>query len=298
MQQYMVSVVMITYNHEKYIQQAIESILMQECTFEYELIISNDCSPDNTHKIIQGYLSGNNSIKYFSHEKNLGVIPNFLFALNQANGKYIAICEGDDYWTDPLKLQKQVDFMENNPDFSIIFHQVQVLENDILTNETYPLAKNVKDISTIEDLSKNNYIPTLSVLYKNSHTYPSYIKDSFIGDYPLHLYNAEKGKIKFIPEIMGIYRKGVGVWSSEINSIRNKKMLLSLFLISDYYKNNKVVYHNLRQQQKFYLYAYLKDTTGKKQSALSILFKDKLFKNVPLMDKLYILLKFLLKKNL
>ncbi len=115
-----VSVAMITYGHENYIRQAIEGVLMQECNFEVELILCNDCSPDKTNDIIQDILKSNaksDRIKYFNHKKNIGMMPNFIFSLQKCSGKYIALCDGDDYWTDPFKLQKQVDFLENNPDF-------------------------------------------------------------------------------------------------------------------------------------------------------------------------------------
>lgn len=292
-----VSIVMITYGHEKFIREAIEGVLMQKCNFPIELIISNDCSPDTTDKIVKEYLIKNNTIRYFNHKKNLGVIPNYLFALHEAKGKYIAMCDGDDYWTDPLKLQKQVDFLENNPDFSIVFHQIQVRENDTITDRIDPPKESVKSISTIEDLSKYNYIPTLSVLFKNIFSYPDYFIKSFIGDYPLHLYNAEKGKIKFIPEVMGIYRKGVGIWSAKADVTRDKRMLESLFIISNHYKNNPVIYKNLFLQQKYYFYTYLIKKAKEGKSVLSVLYKDEIFKNVPLKYKLFFLLKFILKKK-
>ncbi|PTS92382.1 hypothetical protein DBR27_19765, partial [Flavobacterium sp. HMWF030] len=126
----MVSVCVITYGHEKYIEQTIDGILMQEVDFDFELIISNDCSPDQTDEVVKSYLKDHpksNKVKYFSHKKNMGAYQNFVFSLENSNGKYIALCEGDDYWTNPLKLQKQVDFLESNPDFSICFTDYAVL---------------------------------------------------------------------------------------------------------------------------------------------------------------------------
>lgn len=117
-----VSVVMITYNHEKFIKEALESVFSQKTNFQYEIIISNDCSTDNTDEVIKKIIDKNengNLINYTNHKNNKGMIPNFLWSIQQAKGKYIALCEGDDYWTDPYKLQKQVDFLEANPDYSI-----------------------------------------------------------------------------------------------------------------------------------------------------------------------------------
>src|SRR5690554_1920397 len=121
----MVSVVMPTYNHEEYIRQAIESVLMQETDFIFELIIVEDYSSDDTKKIALEYADKHPKIiNVLDSEKNLGITDNYLRAMGEITGKYIAICEGDDYWTDPLKLQKQVDFMERNPDCSFCFHPV------------------------------------------------------------------------------------------------------------------------------------------------------------------------------
>ena len=118
-----VSVVMITYNHEAYIQQAIEGVLMQECDFKVELIIADDNSPDNTEVVVKKILSEHSKaswIKYTKHNANKGMNSNFIWATKQCKGKYIAICEGDDYWTDSNKLQKQVDFLEKNKDYGLV----------------------------------------------------------------------------------------------------------------------------------------------------------------------------------
>lgn len=117
-----VSVHMITYGHELYIKQAIESVLMQETNFDFELFIADDCSPDKTPEVVESILNNHPQafrIKYHRHKKNIGMKANGLYALDQCLGKYIAFCEGDDYWTDPHKLQKQVDFLENNTNYSI-----------------------------------------------------------------------------------------------------------------------------------------------------------------------------------
>ena len=118
-----VSVVMITYNHEKYIQQAVEGVLMQQTDFPIELIIADDASPDQTEKIVTTIKKkhpNGNWIKYTRHLQNKGMTENFMWALGQAQGKYIALCEGDDYWTDPYKLQKQVDFLEANEEYGLV----------------------------------------------------------------------------------------------------------------------------------------------------------------------------------
>jgi len=113
----LVSIICITYNHEPYIAEAIEGVLMQKCSFPIELVIGEDCSTDNTRKICEEYANKSELIKLLPTETNLGMMPNFIRTLQSCTGKYIAMCEGDDYWTDPLKLQKQVDFLEANAEY-------------------------------------------------------------------------------------------------------------------------------------------------------------------------------------
>src|SRR6516164_8232942 len=117
-----VSVFMITYNHGKYISEAIESIVSQKTNFEFELVIGEDCGPDDTRAICEQYAAKYpDIINLLPSDKNYGPMGNTIRVMYACTGKYVALCEGDDYWTDPYKLQKQVDFLEANPDFSICF---------------------------------------------------------------------------------------------------------------------------------------------------------------------------------
>lgn len=217
----LVSVVMITYGHENYIRQAIEGVLMQECDFEVELIVANDSSPDQTDVVIQNIL-GNHPraswIKYIKHERNLGMMPNFIFAMQQCAGEYIALCEGDDYWTDSLKLQKQVDFLETNPEYVLCFHQVSILKTNGKIVDDF-IAKVPENYQTIETLARlGNYIHTLSVVFRNViNEFPFEFKHSPIGDYFLYLMLAKHGKLKYFEDKMAIYRHGVGVYSGNLN---------------------------------------------------------------------------------
>ena len=120
----LLSIVTITYNHEPFIAKTIEGVLMQQVKFPIELIIAEDCSTDGTRAICQRYAEEYpDLIRLITSESNVGAIPNERRAMLAARGKYIAFCEGDDYWTDPLKLQKQVDFLESHPDYSVTFHR-------------------------------------------------------------------------------------------------------------------------------------------------------------------------------
>jgi len=231
-----ISICIITYGHENYILQAIEGVLMQKCDFEIELVIANDCSPDSTHTIIQNIISNHpkkSSIKYFNHEVNLGMMPNFIFAIQQCSGKYIALCEGDDYWTDPLKLQKQVDFLEANPGYVLCFHEVNILKPDGEITEDF-ITKVPEDYESLETLAKlGNYIHTPSVVFRNIiHDFPFEFKYTPIGDYFLYLMLAENGKLKFLEEKMAVYRYGVGIFSgtSKFQNAKSNHMLFVCLL--------------------------------------------------------------------
>lgn len=217
-----VSVLMITYGHEKYIRQAIESVLMQECNFDYELIVANDCSPDLTHDIVNEIISSNskgNLIKYINHLQNIGMQSNYIDAYHNCKGKYIATCEGDDYWTDPLKLQKQVDFLESNPDYVLCFHPVSILKTngEIVDDFITTIPENYETIETLARLG--NYIHTPSVVFRNViREFPFEFSQTPIGDYFLYMMLAEHGKLKYLEDKMCVYRYGVGVYSSKTNT--------------------------------------------------------------------------------
>lgn len=226
----LVSVIMITYGHEKYIQKAIEGVFLQKTNFPIEFIIANDCSPDNTDELVKEIIKKsppNIQVRYTKHEANKGMNPNFIWAYQQALGKYVAVCEGDDYWTDENKLQKQVDFLEQNPDYSISCHNIFLLNGDILSSESPYDKENTQETYTLNDLASRNLIPTLSVVFRYFDiNFPDWYLSSPMGDYPLMLWIAQKGKIKYFKEKMGVYRQNVGVWS---NKQKDYPKIISVF---------------------------------------------------------------------
>lgn len=127
MKEPLVSIVCITYNHEPYLRQALDSFLMQKTSFAYEIVLAEDCSTDGTREICMEYAAMYpDIIHYIWSENNVGAVENEARAIRAAKGKYIALCEGDDYWTDPKKLQKQVDFLESHPEYSVTFHRYKI----------------------------------------------------------------------------------------------------------------------------------------------------------------------------
>lgn len=212
-----VSIIMITFNHERYISKAIEGVLIQKTNFNFELIIGEDCSNDNTANIVNKYAQKYPEIiKARFNNPNLGMMQNFIKTFDDCTGNYIALCEGDDYWTDPYKLQKQVDFLEANEGFAICHHNMQVIyEDGRKTHLSNPPEQ--KETTTIEDLAKGNYIHTPSCIFRNGliKTFPVWFKDAPVGDYVLHMLNARHGMIKYMPDVMGVYRThSGGMWNN------------------------------------------------------------------------------------
>lgn len=209
----LVSVCCITYNQEKFVKEALDSFVMQETDFPFEVIISDDNSTDDTRKIITEYAKKYpDIIKPVFHKKNLGSLPNYLDNFLRARSKYVAMCEGDDYWTDPKKLQKQVDFMEANPDTVVCFHPVTVhYEGDSSKDFIFPEAAG--DF-TLDRLLEGNFIQTNSVMYRRQNEYVLGKTDFVPGDWYLHVYHARLGRIGYINSNMGVYRKhDEGLWS-------------------------------------------------------------------------------------
>lgn len=206
----MVSIRCCTYNHEPYIRQCLEGFVMQKTNFRFEAIVHDDASTDATATIIREYAERYPDIikpifetenQYSKHDGSLRRIMNA-----HMNGKYIAWCEGDDYWIDPLKLQKQVDFLEEHQDYGLCYTKIQYFYNSsqILGSEWGG------DGETFDELIIENTIPTLSVMIRFSllqqYTFEYQCQQWKMGDYPLWLFIASEKKIKFLPFTSGVYR--------------------------------------------------------------------------------------------
>ena len=215
----MVSVVMITYGHEKFIVDAVKGVFFQDYNGPIELIIANDKSPDDTDLVLTTFLENtiipeHIQVDYICHDSNKGMKENFSWALKRASGKYIAICEGDDFWTSPLKLQKQVDFLESNPDFSLCFTNVstQNASGEIIKERSIPESRYDKDVFTQDDMVI--FAPTLSRVFKNVIDKDSTL--TFSGDSMQLVYLSTFGKIKYLDIVTGVYRiHAGGVWSMQ-----------------------------------------------------------------------------------
>lgn len=209
----LVSISCITYNHASYIKECIDGFLMQKTNFNFEVLIHDDHSTDGTEEIIKEYAKQYPDIikPLFEKENQYSLgkpIGSAVWNLPRARGEYIAICEGDDYWTDPYKLQKQVDFLESHPDYGMCYTKVKrfVPKNNKFIDEWGGPNE------TMDKLLIENTIPTLTAVFHKA-IYDKYLTEIhpskrgwLMGDYPIWLYFAQNSKIKFINETTGVYR--------------------------------------------------------------------------------------------
>lgn len=264
----LVSICCITFNHSKYIKECIEGFLSQNCDFEYEIIINDDCSTDGTVEILKEYANlYPERIRPIFHDENQWskgirkILDTFVYP--KASGKYIALCEGDDYWTDPYKLQKQVDWLERHPNYSMCFH-----DELRLSGETFlpyqPRYCNDRDASTEDIIEKGGlFIPTASIMYRSCFLpLPRVVVSQHIGDYPLQIYLASVGKVRYMHAPMCVYRIGSnGSWSSRTqNSSREAfedtcaKELKLLKELDEF--TNKRYSSAFKNRKYFHLYFY------------------------------------------
>ena len=227
-----VSVATTTYNHASFIAQAIDSVLMQDTNFACEQVIGEDRSTDGTRDVVLAYQNQYpDRIRVLAHEKNIGARSNFLQTLAACRGEYVALLEGDDYWTSPHKLQRQVDFLQGCPECSICFHKVDTRYEDGIEPPRKTRLLPTRAIYSLDDLLEHNFIPTCSALYRNGlfGEPPAWIGSTPTGDWPLHVLNAHYGYIGYIDEAMAVHRVHTGgIWSPKGTVERRKAILLTL----------------------------------------------------------------------
>lgn len=233
-----VSISIITYNHAAYIRQTLEGILMQQTDFEYEVIIGDDLSPDNTREILLEYQAKHpDKISLILHEEKAGGIPgkmNFVSTIHAAKGEYIALLDGDDFWTDPLKLQRQVDFLDQNQEHSLCFHNAQIVFEGVEGNERPYNPWTTPQTFQIDDLILNEwFIHSGSIMYRRKW-FPR-VKDSFYalpsGDIPIGITLADQGPVGYLPYKMSVYRKNPGSASHQAahKAIQASKARIQIF---------------------------------------------------------------------
>lgn len=213
----LVAVVTTTFNHETTIIKALEGVINQKCTFNIEFIIANDCSTDGTDEVVNAFLKtatipANIVVRYTKHKVNKGMMRNVVWTLKQVQAKYIALCEGDDYWIDPLKLQKQVDFLEKNENFGLVHTNYKIYhaktnkcsehkpyQNESRTDENEYYLK-TGDMRTCTVLFRARFLADFRDLLKQD-----FMKNTVLGDRPFFLLISRLSKIHFINEVTSVY---------------------------------------------------------------------------------------------
>ncbi|SRR6266436_644793 len=215
-----VSVLVMTYNHERFIQEAIESALMQETNFLYEIVVGEDFSTDRTREILQDYKARYpEKIRLLLHPKNLGGAPNFILTLGACRGDYIAFLEGDDYWTSTDKLRFQASFLDEHADCALCHHRVSHLDDATgqIVSE-FPLPQRRIQRTAGSELVSDNFIQTCSLMIRRK-AIPRLKKDFAklkLGDWPICALASQNGWIGYVDQNMGVYRLHPGsAWSAQ-----------------------------------------------------------------------------------
>ncbi len=300
----LVTICCITYNHAAYIRECLNGFLMQETNFKFEVVIHDDASTDETQSIIKEYCEKYPNVfsPIFQHVNQYSKgIKSIIqtFCVPQFRGKYIAMCEGDDYWIDPYKLQKQVDIMENNPNCSL------VISNGISLNE---ITKKQYIINPMGDIKKSGFIspnlvllerrliPTASMFYrKDQSKMPDFFRNCPVGDRPLRLWLLSKGDIYYFANPMIMYRE-------QSNGSFGQRVCSSFKYAKDIYDGMIAFYNNYNEFTK---YKYNKEIQYlKSQDEYSFYVRTKqikesmnttYFKNLPLTIKLKRRIKYWIK---
>lgn len=279
----LVSISCITFNHVNYITEALNGFLMQKTNFDFEVLIHDDASTDGTEEIIREFERKFPSIiKPLYEETNQwvkGRKGSAVFNFPRAKGKYIALCEGDDYWTDPLKLQKQVDFLENNQDVNICFTRAQLLKNEVFSMHDIPKPFYNNSFKYIELLKHYNFIATCSVVFRKPlhFEFPNWFHKLPFGDLGIYKLVSEDKDIQCIDEVMSVYRihdngvySGISALKKQQNYLNfykaifpalnsEEKQITSLKIKEVTYRISKLKFPNRPWFQKFYnRYLHLK----------------------------------------
>jgi len=258
----LVAIKCLTYNHEHYIRDCLDGFIMQKTDFRFVVIVHDDASTDKTVNIIKEYEGKYPDIikPIFESENQYSIYHDFGFggvidnAIDATGAKYVAICEGDDYWIDPFKLQKQVDFLEEHNEYSLCFHKCNmlVMNTGEITDE---FVTDMPGESTILDLAKINYIHTLSVVFrKNDRLLDDFSKlphNLAVGDYTTWMLLSQYGKIMKLPDIMAVYRYGSGIWSTKPLSFTTPRWCIVLLALIRYFEDTRPDVSEILEKQMY-----------------------------------------------
>ncbi len=245
-----VSVYTLVYNHEPFLKEAIEGVVNQQCDYTIELMLGEDCSTDNSRAVISHYASlYPDIVKPIFNEKNIGYIANSIKLMKACRGKYVATMEGDDYWIDVHKIQKQVDFLEANPDYSACFCKVKYIDEQGNEMPQYHPAPKKDDLDFADIIAKH-YIPTPGYIFRKNLPDPMpefYLNDPISMDLPIEIIAAEQGKTKYMRDVMAVHRShagGITKNAEQIKKIEDGEFLLYEKAMLHYGKKYETIFYN------------------------------------------------------
>ncbi|ULC60560.1 glycosyltransferase [Flaviramulus sp. BrNp1-15] len=261
----MISILVMAYNHEAYIAQCLNSILSQKTNFLFEIILGEDDSSDKTRSIcIDFSKKHSDKIKLFLRSRKDVIYVNgnptgrfnFVESLKACKGKYIAVCDGDDYWTDPFKLQKQVDFLENHEDYVIAYHDVSIIDSEgIIINKSKTPKIFQRDFTNIELIKSDIFICLMSIVFRNVvKDLPKNFLSVSNADVFLTSYLGQFGHGKYFENIGGMYRVHQGgVWSALDDKSKQESKKKTFYQLHEYYdsiKNKEISQYYLSKSKK------------------------------------------------
>jgi len=224
-----VSVLVLTYNHERYIASALEAALAQNAAFEYEILIADDCSTDRTGEIVRRFATCHESkIRILPRPRNLGICRNFTNAYSSCTGEYVAVLEGDDVWHNPSKLTTLVEALDSRPDYSFAFHDVRLQFEDG-REEKGCCPAHVRSTLRLRDFVVNNFVPNCSgLVFRNRliDRFPDWFTSLSYYDWPLHVLHLLHGPALYLNEPLSTYRiHSGGAWHGAGTQYRLEKLL-------------------------------------------------------------------------
>ena len=266
-----ISVLMITFNHARFIRQALDSVLAQKTDFAYEMVMGDDASTDGTGAILAEYEKKfPDRIRLLLRPKNIGMNANFADTLAACRGEYVAVLEGDDYWTDNQKLDRQTKFLDDHPECANCFHNVVVFSDDAgVAVKGYHAQPDGRQLMCAPDLParfsqndliKRNYIPTCSVMFRRAcvKSLPAWFTKLHLGDHPLHILCTEHGLAAYLPEVMGAYRlHSSSVWSGK-PQLHRMSRALEMYAELDRYYQGRPQQMALREERMIMLRDYVR----------------------------------------
>lgn len=291
----MVTVICLSYNHERYIRQCLDGFVMQQTSFPFEVIVHDDASKDNSQLIIREYVAKYpDTFKPILQSENLyskgqkARVEMWRSIFRNAQGKYVALCEGDDYWTAPDKLQLQVDFLETHPDYGMCFHDADFYDETakavIGRHNRYPADTDVPAEDLI--MGSGNFCPTNSLMMRKALcvSAPEIVFNQYVGDYPLQMYFGLVSKVRYMARSLSAYRvQNNTSWSHQTYSTRDfekfkpiidKEMAIYRDFTAQYPQYAKV-FERKKNKYLAYYYSLYGQTAKARQAWLSQPWKDR-----------------------